>query len=298
MPFYVPFLCAGTQFHRGSAADLLVSARFLGYTRACDDNSIDSPSAAPCEALVQPLEGAPQWINGDFVVSATLSQSRVDAQRRVRGHAALDLFLCGDAGCDAVADLQYVSAGIGDGNGSLAAGYSRIDGTLVGLPLGWLEPARATSDRVAACAVEDSIERMLPPEMQGDASKDITIKKVGWRCGSLTHALSCMPFKQPSRICNCREDPLQGTGALCSIYTLLAYPFPPSNTSQPGSNSAYVRAWGYGGSRLVLGVCRASTVAFNGSTLKALVPRLIVTLWCLSRSTNKQAVDRPGSAVR
>lgn len=179
-PSHAPPDPAGTdneQPHRGSAADLLAAARFEDYNT--------TPKAAdPAWGGA----GVVPWVVPDFVMSINVSSSRLDSQRAVRAQAAVDLFLCAGDSCKAAADLQYVSGSPAGEEGRspagkegssaayLAAGYARIEGTTVGLPLGWLEPARAPGGEVASRPVDAALIAALQQRIRpGD---DIVVKQV------------------------------------------------------------------------------------------------------------------------
>lgn len=80
------------------------------------------------------------WVVADYTIELTVSNSRLDARRKVNGTAQLDLFLCGNAACQAMVDLQYVPNDTTGESPVLSMAYTKLRGSTIGLPQLYLPP--------------------------------------------------------------------------------------------------------------------------------------------------------------
>jgi len=121
----------------GSAGDLLLAGRFRDVSNLewCTYPP-DSEEFKKCKPLS--TDASTPWLVADYIITTQQSSRRTDVQRAVRGVSHVDLFLCANANCDAVADLQYMQQEP-QGSPELGFGFSRIKRTVLGLPLGYMD---------------------------------------------------------------------------------------------------------------------------------------------------------------
>jgi len=162
----------GEQIALHSAADLLVAGRFQNFTRPIYKDCLINLSGTVTNATVPGCRGYSSdkgipWVVADYTIELTVSNSRLDARRKVNGSAQLDLFLCGNAACQAMVDLQYVSNN-SSGSPVLAMAYTKLSGSTIGLPQLYL-PADTKGSKI------DLTAKMLA-SLPDDIMKDTGFK--------------------------------------------------------------------------------------------------------------------------
>lgn len=194
-------LPTGTEFPLGSAADLLVAGRFANFTNPIDCQS-STDSSPGCQVISTSGQGPHgndphtqifnPWVLADFTIELQQSASRTDIQRVVKGTAQIDLFFCADAACSRVADMQHISARNDATDVTLAVGYSRIDHTMAGIPLGFVDHTQTK-----AYAVERTDLKDLLPSGMAQPSSSLAIQQLVYQPGATVEWLDAAPTMWP-----------------------------------------------------------------------------------------------------
>ncbi|KAG5187538.1 hypothetical protein JKP88DRAFT_307316 [Tribonema minus] len=139
----------------GSAADLLMASRFKGFSAGKQAWSTDPNTVGLLADYTFTLQTTSQRLDASKDITAT-GQKRLPPPPPP---PQLDLFLCGDDTCKAMADLMYITAA-GDAPSTpatLTFGYSRLANTLAALPTRYLDPAALTSTLVPDAAAASPV---------------------------------------------------------------------------------------------------------------------------------------------
>ncbi|KAG5180139.1 hypothetical protein JKP88DRAFT_247024 [Tribonema minus] len=129
---------AGDKLYLKSAADLLAAVRFVESA---------PPQIGDTATSTEPhMRG----FLADYTLSQEQDTKRFNSSKRLKGSAQLDLFLCSDPSCDVVADLVHIDTPDQDSSYTLAFGYTRIPGTLMGLPGKHIKATDALTSRSIA----------------------------------------------------------------------------------------------------------------------------------------------------
>ncbi|KAG5175643.1 hypothetical protein JKP88DRAFT_337874 [Tribonema minus] len=118
---------AGDGHFLRSSTDVFTLARFR-------DVQVPANSSEPIKA-----PSTDQYVRGllaDYKLQLTQTTSRLNEVKKLTGVAQVDLFLCSDPDCNVIADLMYITpASDPNANATLAYGYSRLQETLLGMPV-------------------------------------------------------------------------------------------------------------------------------------------------------------------
>jgi hypothetical protein len=149
------------------------------------------------------------WMMADYRITLQQSSSRVDVKKTVKGVSHVDLFLCSNAQCAEVADMQYMSqqsvmgtAVSGAKQGILGYRFNRINETVVGIPLAHTD--NATVVYSATCPSFDASDILAAH------SSNVSSKRGEEKCKGSPDRLSIeeMHYEAPEWLEVLHETPL------------------------------------------------------------------------------------------
>lgn len=151
----------GPTYWSNSALDAFLAGRFAGKCSYGVGLWEHNASSTPCST-----EPNTPWLLADVVSVLSQEQTRADSWKQVTATAQVDLFLCSDADCTVLSDLQAVHADQhGHDSSTLALSFAGLSTQLA--------TGSGTTDSDTTYRAEP-IDSWVPPDLQsGDANQPI-----------------------------------------------------------------------------------------------------------------------------